>query len=143
MSFKVTKNLRKHNFSGEVFVEFFGPGVQLLSVADRSAIANMCSEYGSLIGYFPLVRGCALKTSHKYEYLLGPAGMASQNCNPCAPSLPPTSCMPSFMKGLFLNYVTQKSLGQLVSSGLISFNKFKDIYPNTFWKNCINSTVDV
>ena len=50
----VTKNLRKHNFNGDVFVEFFGPGVRLLSVADRSAIANMCSEYGSLIGYFPL-----------------------------------------------------------------------------------------
>ena len=50
----VTKNLRKHNLTGDVFVEFFGQGVRHLSVADRSAIANMCSEYGSLIGYFPL-----------------------------------------------------------------------------------------
>jgi hypothetical protein len=50
----VTKNLRKYNLTGDIFVEFFGPGVRLLSVADRSAIANMCSEYGSLIGYFPL-----------------------------------------------------------------------------------------
>jgi aconitate hydratase len=32
----------------------FIPGVGLLSIADRSAVANMCSEYGSLIGYFPL-----------------------------------------------------------------------------------------
>ena len=50
----ITKNLRKHNFVDDVFVEFFGPGVRHLSIADRSAIANMCSEYGSLIGYFPL-----------------------------------------------------------------------------------------
>jgi aconitase A len=29
----VTKNLRKHNLTGDVFVEFFGPGVRLLSIA--------------------------------------------------------------------------------------------------------------
>ena len=35
------------------FVEFFGPGVAQLSIADRATIANMCPEYGATIGYFP------------------------------------------------------------------------------------------
>lgn len=36
------------------FVEFFGPGVVELSIADRATIANMCPEYGATIGYFPI-----------------------------------------------------------------------------------------
>ena len=34
------------------FVEFYGPGVNQLSVPDRETIANMCPEYGAIIGYF-------------------------------------------------------------------------------------------
>lgn len=36
------------------FVEFFGPGVSELSIADRATISNMCPEYGATIGYFPI-----------------------------------------------------------------------------------------
>jgi len=36
------------------FVEFFGPGTQALSLADRSTIANMAPEYGATMGYFPI-----------------------------------------------------------------------------------------
>ena len=36
------------------FVEFFGPGVSQLSIADRATIANMCPEYGATVGYFPV-----------------------------------------------------------------------------------------
>lgn len=36
------------------FVEFFGPGVAELSIADRATIANMCPEYGATIGFFPV-----------------------------------------------------------------------------------------
>jgi len=36
------------------FVEFFGPGVASLSIADRATIANMCPEYGATIGFFPV-----------------------------------------------------------------------------------------
>ena len=36
------------------FVEFFGPGVSHLSIADRATIANMCPEYGATIGFFPV-----------------------------------------------------------------------------------------
>jgi aconitate hydratase len=38
---------------GNKFVEFFGPGVTQLSIADRATIANMCPEYGATVGYFP------------------------------------------------------------------------------------------
>ena len=36
------------------FVEFFGPGVSQLSIADRATISNMCPEYGATVGYFPV-----------------------------------------------------------------------------------------
>ena len=36
------------------FVEFFGPGVSNLSIADRATIANMCPEYGATVGFFPV-----------------------------------------------------------------------------------------
>ena len=38
------------------FVEFFGPGVEELSVADRATISNMCPEYGATVGFFALDR---------------------------------------------------------------------------------------
>jgi aconitate hydratase len=49
----VTQMLRKHGVV-EKFVEFFGPGLRSLSVADRATIANMAPEYGATIGYFPI-----------------------------------------------------------------------------------------
>ena len=33
-------------------MEFYGPGVAELSIADRATIANMCPEYGATMGYF-------------------------------------------------------------------------------------------
>eukprot|EP01119_Soliformovum_irregulare_P016046 TRINITY_DN460_c0_g1_i1.p1 TRINITY_DN460_c0_g1~~TRINITY_DN460_c0_g1_i1.p1 ORF type:complete len:904 (+),score=325.79 TRINITY_DN460_c0_g1_i1:338-2713(+) len=38
----------------EKFVEFFGPGVASLSIADRATVSNMAPEYGATIGYFPV-----------------------------------------------------------------------------------------
>jgi len=49
----VTEMLRKHNVV-EKFVEFFGPGMQKLTVPDRATIANMTPEYGATIGFFPV-----------------------------------------------------------------------------------------
>ena len=40
--------------SKAVFVEFFGPSVDQLSITDRSAVANLCAEYGAKVGYFPV-----------------------------------------------------------------------------------------
>eukprot|EP00163_Fabomonas_tropica_P025068 TRINITY_DN431_c0_g1_i1.p1 TRINITY_DN431_c0_g1~~TRINITY_DN431_c0_g1_i1.p1 ORF type:complete len:791 (-),score=313.19 TRINITY_DN431_c0_g1_i1:173-2545(-) len=49
----VVQNLRKKGVVGK-FVEFFGPGVQTLSLADRATISNMGPEYGATMGYFPV-----------------------------------------------------------------------------------------
>lgn len=35
-------------------MEFFGPGVAQLSIADRATIANMCPEYGATAAFFPV-----------------------------------------------------------------------------------------
>lgn len=47
----ITKNLRKLGVVGK-FVEFYGPGVADLSVADRATISNMAPEYGATCGFF-------------------------------------------------------------------------------------------
>jgi aconitate hydratase len=49
----VTEILRKHGVVGK-FVEFFGPGLASLPVADRATIANMAPEYGATCGIFPV-----------------------------------------------------------------------------------------
>lgn len=49
----ITKHLRQLGVVGK-FVEFFGPGVTELSIADRATISNMCPEYGATVGYFPV-----------------------------------------------------------------------------------------
>uniref|UniRef100_A0A914XEZ8 Cytoplasmic aconitate hydratase n=1 Tax=Plectus sambesii TaxID=2011161 RepID=A0A914XEZ8_9BILA len=49
----ITKNLRQLGVVGK-FVEFFGPGVANLSIADRATVANMCPEYGATVGFFPV-----------------------------------------------------------------------------------------
>ncbi len=49
----VTQILRKRGVVGK-FVEFYGPGVNELSLADRATIANMAPEYGATMGFFPI-----------------------------------------------------------------------------------------
>ena len=49
----VTQMLRAHGVVDK-FVEFFGPGVAQLSLADRATIANMAPEYGATVGLFPV-----------------------------------------------------------------------------------------
>ena len=49
----VTQQLRKRGVVAK-FVEFFGPGMSALSLADRATIANMAPEYGATIGFFPI-----------------------------------------------------------------------------------------
>ncbi len=50
---RVTELLRKEGVVGK-FVEFFGPGVSTMSLADRATIANMAPEYGATMGFFPI-----------------------------------------------------------------------------------------
>ena len=49
----VTQILRRKGVVGR-FVEFFGPGISALAVADRATIANMAPEYGATCGFFPI-----------------------------------------------------------------------------------------
>ena len=51
----VTQMLRAHGVVGK-FVEFFGPGLNDLGLADRATIANMAPEYGATCGFFPIDR---------------------------------------------------------------------------------------
>jgi len=49
----VTQMLRKRGVVGK-FVEFFGPGLAGLTIADRATIGNMAPEYGATCGFFPI-----------------------------------------------------------------------------------------
>ncbi|NOT30439.1 MAG: aconitate hydratase AcnA [Planctomycetes bacterium] len=49
----VTQMLRAHGVVGK-FVEFYGPGLANLTLADRATIANMAPEYGATCGLFPV-----------------------------------------------------------------------------------------
>jgi aconitate hydratase len=61
----ITEMLRKHGVVGK-FVEYFGPGLRDLPLADRATIANMSPEYGATCGIFPVD-----KESLKYLRLSG------------------------------------------------------------------------
>src|ERR1700685_934876 len=61
----ITEMLRKHGVVGK-FVEYFGPGLRDLPLADRATIANMSPEYGATYGIFPVD-----KESLKYLKLSG------------------------------------------------------------------------
>ena len=60
----VTQMLRKQGVVGK-FVEFYGPGLDHLSVADKATIGNMAPEYGATCGFFPVDKAALdyLKTS--------------------------------------------------------------------------------
>ena len=49
----VTQMLRKKGVVDK-FVEFYGPGLSSLALADRATIANMAPEYGATMGFFPV-----------------------------------------------------------------------------------------
>ena len=49
----ITQMLRRHGVVGR-FVEYFGPGIAELALADRATIGNMAPEYGATCGFFPI-----------------------------------------------------------------------------------------
>ncbi|MFD2628489.1 aconitate hydratase AcnA [Oceanobacillus kapialis] len=53
LALKVTQVLREKNVVGK-FVEYFGPGLQDMPLADRATISNMAPEYGATCGFFPV-----------------------------------------------------------------------------------------
>jgi aconitate hydratase len=50
---RVTEMLRQHGVVGK-FVEFHGPGLTGMPVANRATLANMAPEYGATVGFFPV-----------------------------------------------------------------------------------------
>ena len=50
---EITETLRKHGVVGK-FVEYYGTGLDSLTLPDRATIANMAPEYGATIGFFPV-----------------------------------------------------------------------------------------
>lgn len=67
----ITSLLREKGVVGK-FVEFYGPGLKELSLADRATIANMAPEYGATCGFFPIdsetIRYLKL-TNRSYEHI--------------------------------------------------------------------------
>ncbi|MFD0961317.1 aconitate hydratase AcnA [Paenibacillus chungangensis] len=53
LALTVVQMLRKKGVVGK-FVEFFGPGLSNISLADRATVANMAPEYGATVGFFPV-----------------------------------------------------------------------------------------
>ncbi|TCZ77690.1 aconitate hydratase AcnA [Paenibacillus albiflavus] len=53
LALTVTQMLRKKGVVGK-FVEFYGPGLSNISLADRATVANMAPEYGATVGFFPV-----------------------------------------------------------------------------------------
>ena len=49
----ITEVLRKHGVVGK-FVEFYGDGLERLTIADRATLGNMCPEYGATVAIFPI-----------------------------------------------------------------------------------------
>ena len=49
----ITEVLRKHGVVGK-FVEFYGEGLDALTIADRATLGNMCPEYGATVAIFPI-----------------------------------------------------------------------------------------
>ncbi len=50
---RVTEMLREQGVVGK-FIEYYGPGLSQMTLADRATIANMCPEYGATMGFFPV-----------------------------------------------------------------------------------------
>ena len=67
----ITEMLRKHGVVGK-FVEFYGPGVSVLPLANRATIGNMSPEFGSTIAVFPI-------DEQTVDYLRSPAAPRSSS----------------------------------------------------------------
>ncbi|MHA1266901.1 MAG: aconitate hydratase [Candidatus Helarchaeota archaeon] len=75
----ITQRLREYGVVGK-FVEFYGPGIQTLSLPERATISNMAPEYGATIGYFPIdeetIKYLILTGRGKYAQLVKVYGLA-------------------------------------------------------------------
>ncbi len=85
---RVTQMLREHGVVGK-FVEFFGPGLAHMPLANRATLANMAPEYGATIGFFPVD-----EQTTKYMRLSGrarsssPPSSSTASCKACGEMRP-------------------------------------------------------
>ena len=81
----VTQMLRKKGVVGR-FVEYFGPGLDELSLEDRATIANMAPEYGATCGFFPIDAETVrfLKNTARKSAARGAGGKIRQGAGPVA-----------------------------------------------------------
>ena len=93
----VTQMLRQKGVVGR-FVEFYGPGLDSMTVADRATIANMAPEYGATCGFFPIDQ----RTIEYLELTGRDAGADRAWCGPIArrrgcgaTPRPPSLCSPT------------------------------------------------
>ncbi|MEX0602193.1 MAG: aconitate hydratase AcnA [Bacteroidota bacterium] len=100
----VTQMLRKKGVVGK-FVEFFGPGVSSLTLADRATIGNMAPEYGATVGYFPVDRETLryLEFTGREQHL---AGLVEAYCREQGLFHDPDSPQPEFSDTLELDLST-------------------------------------
>ena len=92
------------------FVEFFGPGVSQLSIADRATISNMCPEYGATVGYFPVDEMSLKYLRQTGTYTLMPglnlgAYMIFYGCGANGPSTLPAASSVGILTGLSQYYM--------------------------------------
>jgi aconitate hydratase len=74
----VTQMLRKKGVVGK-FVEYYGPGLDELSLEDRATIANMAPEYGATCGFFP-IDAEAVRFPQEYRAQAGPRRAGGEIC---------------------------------------------------------------
>ncbi len=100
----VTEMLRKKGVVGK-FVEFYGPGLSSLPVADRATLANMAPEYGATAGFFPVD-----SQTLKYLHLTGRAekeiGLVEAYCKKQGLFREDSSLEPHFSSSLSLDLGT-------------------------------------
>ena len=93
----ITQMLRKKGVVGK-FVEFYGPGLSALSLADRATVANMAPEYGATMGFFPVDHETLayLEIQQPPGRTGGAGGSLHQRARACsAPTPRPTRSMPT------------------------------------------------
>ena len=93
----VTQMLRKRGVVGK-FVEYFGPGLASLTIADRATLGNMSPEYGATCGFFPIdddtIRYLRDTAPHGGPHRAGASPMPRRRaCT--APRTRPTRCSPT------------------------------------------------
>lgn len=124
----ITKHLRAVGVIGK-FIEFFGPGLTQLSLADRATIANMCPEYGATVAFFPVDHKTMgyLKQTGRDPQLISYVEKYLKSVKMFREDFNDTSCDPEFSQVLELNLdtVTPSVSGPKRPHDRVPFSNFR------------------